>query len=79
MVYTEYFTCDPVICGGDTAFHGIRVMYRTVLASLAEGATIEEIITNLPTLTQARVRTAVASAAASAEEDLPVSGVPHVA
>jgi len=46
---------------------------RTVLASLAEGATIEEILSDFPTLTEADVRAAIAFAAASAQEGLPVA------
>jgi uncharacterized protein (DUF433 family) len=49
------------------------VTLRTVLASLAEGATIEEILRDFPTLTEADVRAAIAFAAASAQEDLPLA------
>ena len=55
---------------------GTRVTVRTVLASLAEGATIEEILADFPTLTEAAVRAVIAFAAASAEEDLPVPAAP---
>jgi uncharacterized protein (DUF433 family) len=47
-----------------------------VLSSLAEGASIAEILTDFPSLTQEDVRAAIAFAAASAHEDLPVPGVP---
>lgn len=53
-----------------------RVTVRTVLASLAEGATIEEILADFPTLTEAAVRAVIAFAAASAEEDLPIPPAP---
>ena len=52
---------------------------RTVLASLAEGDSIESILENFPTLTEEDVRAVIAFAAASAEEDLPVPEIPHVA
>jgi uncharacterized protein (DUF433 family) len=48
----------------------------TMLASLAEGDTIEEILKAFPTLKAEDVRAVIAFAAASAEEDLPVSGLP---
>ena len=44
----------------------------TVLASLAEGATIEDILKDFPTLTDDELRAVIAFAAASAQEDLPV-------
>jgi uncharacterized protein (DUF433 family) len=48
-----------------------------VLASLAEGASIQEILEDFPTLREGDVRAAIAFAAASAEEDLPVAGLPR--
>ena len=58
---------------------GTRVTVRTVLASLAEGATVEEIVADFPTLAPAAVRAVIAFAAASAEEDLPVPAAPVLA
>jgi len=58
---------------------GTRVTLRTVLASLAEGATIEDILSDFPTLTREAVRAAIAFAAASAQEDLPAPRLPRVA
>jgi len=52
---------------------GTRVTLRTVLASLAEGATAEEIVRDFPTLSEPDVRAVVSFAAASAQEDLPVA------
>jgi uncharacterized protein (DUF433 family) len=49
---------------------------RTILASLAEGATVEEIVADFPSLTERDVRAVIAFAAASTEEDLPVLGTP---
>jgi len=43
-----------------------------VLASLAEGATTAEILADFPTLSEDDVRAAIAFAATSAQEDLPV-------
>ncbi len=75
---TERIIRDPAICGGEPVFRGTRVTLRTVLASLAEGDAPEEILAEFPTLTNEDVRAAIAFAAASAEEDLPVPAVPRI-
>ena len=79
MDYERYINRDPQICGGQLVVKGTRVTVRTVLASLAEGATIEEILSDFPTLSENQVRAIIAFAAASAEEDLPLPEVPRVA
>jgi uncharacterized protein (DUF433 family) len=78
MDYHQYILRDPQICGGEPVIKGTRVTIRTILASLAEGATIEEILKDFPTLTQKDVRAVIAFAAASAEEDLPTPSVPNI-
>ena len=79
MDYNQYIVRDPRICGGDPTFKGTRVTLRTVLASLAEGAGIQDILADFPTLTEEHVRAAIAFAAASAQEDLPAPSLPKVA
>ena len=74
--YTRRLTRDPRVCGGQTVIAGTRVPLRTVLASLADGAGIDEILVDFPTLGEDDVRAVIAFAAASAEEDLPVPAVP---
>jgi len=69
---------DPAVCGGEPAFKGTRVTLRTVLASLAAGDTPEEILADFPSLKPEDINAAIAFAAASAEEDLPVSAVPNI-
>lgn len=64
------------LCGGEAVLKGTRVPVRTVLASLAEGASIPEILADFPTLTEPAVRAVIAFAAASAEEALPLPAVP---
>ena len=76
MNYQSYFVRDPGICGGEPVIRGTRVTVRTVLASLAEGMTAEEILADFPTLSGESVRAVIAFAAASAEEDLPVPAAP---
>ena len=69
---------DPRICGGQAVIKGTRVTLRTLLASLADGDSIEEILEAFPTLKPEDVRAAIAFAAASAEEDLPVPAIPYI-
>lgn len=67
---------DPKICGGQPVFRGTRVTLRTVLASLADGDSPEEILADFPSLSAEDIRAAIAFAAASAEEDMPVPAAP---
>lgn len=71
--YLERLERSPRTAGGETVIKGTRVTLRTVLASLAEGASVDEITRDFPTLTELDVRAAIAFAAASAQEDLPVA------
>ena len=76
--YTEHIVRDPEICGGEPVLKGTRVTLRTVLASLAEGDSIEDILKDFPSLKPEDVRAVIAFAAASAEEDLPLPAVPQI-
>ena len=76
MDYRDRIVRSPDVCGGAPVIKGTRVPIRTVLASLAEGDTIEEILKAFPTLKAEDIRAVIAFAAASAEEDLPVTGIP---
>ena len=78
MNFDEHFIRDPKICGGETVIKGTRVTLRTILASLAEGATIEEISADFPTLKEEDVRVVIVFAAITAEKDLPVLNVPSL-
>ncbi|HEX5720480.1 MAG TPA: DUF433 domain-containing protein [Thermoanaerobaculia bacterium] len=64
--YSDYIVQDPQICGGEPVIRSTRVPVRTVLASLAEGATLEEILADFPSLKEESVRAVIAFAAASA-------------
>jgi len=63
---------------GGPVCKGTRVTLRTVLASLADGDSPEEILADFPSLKMEHVQVAIAFAAASAEEDLPVPVIPHI-
>ena len=69
---------DQQISGGAPVFRGTRVTLRTVLASLAAGDSVDEILTDFPALKREDVAAAIAFAAASAEEDLPVPAAPRI-
>jgi uncharacterized protein (DUF433 family) len=74
--YRTFITRDAKVCGGEAVVRGTRVTVRTVLASLAEGGTIEEIVADFPSLTAEAVRAVIAFAATSAKEDLPLPELP---
>ena len=78
MDVSQRIVRDPAICGGVPIIKGTRVTVRTILASLAEGGRIGEILEDFPSLTEEDVRAVIAFAAASAEEDLPVPSTPHM-
>jgi uncharacterized protein (DUF433 family) len=75
MNYAIHFVRDPEICGGETTFRGTRVLLRTVLADLADGATIDQILKDFPSLNEQHVRAAIAFAAAAARDDIPVPAI----
>ena len=76
--HEERIIRDGKICGGEPVFKGTRVTLRTVLASLADGDSAEDILSDFPSLKPEDIQAAVAFAAASAEEDLPVPAVPRI-
>ncbi len=76
--YNTRIVREPQICGGELVFRATRVLLRTVLASLAAGDTAEEILADFPSLKPDDIKAAIAFAAASAEEDLPVPAVPEI-
>jgi len=78
MDYNHYITKDPKVCGGEPVIRETRVTLKTVLASLAEGASVDEILQDFPSLTKEDVRAVIAFAAASAEEDIPISSIPQI-
>lgn len=76
--YQEHILRDKSICGGEPVFKGTRVTLRTVLASLADGDSLDEILAEFPSLKPEDLQAAIAFAAASAEEDLPVPETPRI-
>ena len=78
MDYQDYISRDPSVCGGEPVIKGTRVTIRTILASLAEGDSPQEILKDFPSLTDEDIRAVIAFAAAAAEDDLPIPAVPAV-
>jgi len=79
MTLHDLIIRDPAISGGEPVFRGTRVTLRTVLASLADGDSIEQILKSFPTLNEQQVRAVIAFAAAAAQEDLPLPELPAIA
>ena len=69
MDYMERIVRDPSICGGEPVIKGTRVTLKTILSSLAEGATTQEVIADFPSLQEEDLHAVIAFAAASAFAD----------
>jgi uncharacterized protein (DUF433 family) len=63
---------------GSPGFKGTRVTHGAVRAILAVGDSGADILADFPSLKAEDIPAAIAFAAASAEEDLPVPAVPHI-
>lgn len=59
MHYQAFIYSDPAICEGEPVIRGTRV---TVLASLADGMTVAEILQDFPTLQEQSVYAVIAFA-----------------
>jgi uncharacterized protein (DUF433 family) len=77
MNHEDKIVTDLQICGGEPVFRGTRVTLRAVLARVAAGDSVEAILSDFPALKAEHVQAAIAFAAASAEEDLPVPATPQ--
>ncbi|HLG44873.1 MAG TPA: DUF433 domain-containing protein [Reyranella sp.] len=67
---------DPRICGGLRTMKGARVLLRQVLADVAAGRAASEIMAAYPSLQPDHVRAAIAFAADSVKDDLPMVDQP---
>jgi uncharacterized protein (DUF433 family) len=52
MDYQPFIVRDHRICGGVPIVKGTRVPVKTILASLAAGDKVEELLATFPTLTE---------------------------
>ena len=68
----KYIVSDPSICHGQLTFKGTRVMVGPVLASFANGKTIDDIVTkSWPTITRESVKEALMLAIHKLIDDYP--------
>jgi uncharacterized protein (DUF433 family) len=77
--FRQYLTRRKDIMGGETVFKGTRVPLRTILGSLADGDTPEQLLKSFPALTPDHLRAAIAFAADAARDDLPYLDSPAAA
>jgi uncharacterized protein (DUF433 family) len=69
MVWQEFLSTDPDICGGQVCAKGTRVPVTVILDNLAEGATHEEMLRSYATLRPEHIDAALAYAAELAREE----------
>jgi uncharacterized protein (DUF433 family) len=74
--WQNHIVRDAAICGGLPTMKGTRILLRQVLADVANGALASEIIAAYPSLRHDHIRAAIAFAANSARDDLPVLDKP---
>ena len=69
----ERITVDPETMGGMPCIRGLRIPVATVVAMVADGMTVDEILADLPDLTREDVAESLRYAAAALQErELPL-------
>jgi uncharacterized protein (DUF433 family) len=61
----NYLVMDPEICHGQMTFRGTRIPVDTVLAFLAKGYSVDQLLRSWPELTRAAIEEAIALASRS--------------
>ncbi len=61
-------TVDPNVCHGQACIKGTRIPVHLILANLAAGVPVNEIVDSYPPLTEDDIRAALAYAARLAQE-----------
>ena len=61
LALADLIVRDKAICGGEPVFRGTRVTLRTVLGSLADGDSVEQIVKSFPTVSEQQVKAAIAT------------------
>lgn len=69
MNWQEYISINPKICHGKPCIKGTRILVSVILDNLADGLTVEEIISEYPPLKLEDIRGAIAYAAALTREE----------
>ena len=65
----QRITVDPLIAGGKPVIRGTRIYVATILDSLAEGLTAEQIVDHYPSLKPDDIRAALAYGGLLAQEN----------
>jgi len=68
--HSEHISIDPSICHGQACLRGTRVPVHQILAMLAAGDTIEDLLEDYPTLTRESILACLDYAAVLAEEEI---------
>jgi len=72
--WQEYITVDPELHHGDACIKGTRIPVVTIIGSLADGMSSDEIIAVYPQLEAVQVQAALAYAADMMQHDLLLPG-----
>ena len=59
IVVSQYVVSDPEICHGQLTFVGTRILVESVLSYLADGRSIDWVLTEWPPLSRAAVQEAL--------------------
>ena len=68
MEWHEHITVNPTVLHGKACIRGTRIPVAVVLANLADGLSIDEVIRSYPSLTAEGIQAALAYAADLAQE-----------
>lgn len=68
MTWEERIVWDPEICHGKACVKGTRIMVSVVLDNLAEGMSVDEMLSEYPSLTREDIQAAIHYAADLAGE-----------
>ena len=68
MQWQEHITINPAVLHGKACIRGTRIPVAVVLANLADGLSISEIIRSYPSLTVEGIQAALAYASDLAQE-----------
>ena len=70
MSVVERITVDPNICHGKPCIKGTRILVSVILDNVAAGLTLDQILSEYPSLDADDIRAAVAYAADLAREEV---------
>ena len=68
MRLADYISVDPAVCHGKACVKGTRVMVSVILDNLADGASLQEIRRDYPSVSEEAIRAAIGYAAELSHE-----------